>query len=97
MSPERSQYRISFEDVAAHAQEVTIQDGHHVPIVIVEGSKSLGVSSLQDLPETHDERLQMMHAFGQAAAMTGRFGRLQQVFFISEGWMSVAKRDGPPG
>jgi hypothetical protein len=97
VSPERSQYRISFEDLAAHAKEITIQDGHHVPILIVEGSRRLAVSHIQEMPETHGERLQLMQLFGQAAAESGKFGRLEQVFFVSEGWMSVAAQENPPG
>jgi hypothetical protein len=48
------------------------------------------------LPNTHGERLELMRLFGQAAAMDGRIGRLEQVFFISEGWMSMASQDKAP-
>jgi len=97
MSAERNQqYRVRFEDVAAHAREITIQDGRHAPLLIVEGSKSLAVSQIQEMPETHDERMELMRLFGLAAARTGKFGRLEQIFFVSEGWMSVAGPDNPP-
>jgi hypothetical protein len=96
VSPERSQYRISFEGLANHAKEITIQDGHHVPILIVEGSRRLAVSHIQEMPETHGERLQLMQLFGQAAAESGKFGKLEQVFFVSEGWMSVSTTEKPP-
>jgi hypothetical protein len=95
VSPERNQYRIQFEDLANHAKEITLQDGHHVPILIVEGSRRLAVSHIQEMPETHGERLQLMQLFGQAAAESGKFGRLQQVFFVSEGWMSVSTKEQP--
>jgi hypothetical protein len=96
VSPERNQYRISFEDLAAHAKEITIQDGHHVAVLIVEGSRRLAVSHIQEMPETHGERLQLMQLFGQAAAESGKFGRLEQIFFVSEGWMSVSVKEKPP-
>jgi hypothetical protein len=32
---------------------------------------------------------------GLALAITGEVGALQQAFFISEGWMSVAEPDQP--
>jgi len=96
VSSERSQDRISFEGLAAHAKEITIQDGHHVPILIVEGSRRLAVSHIQEMPETHGERLRLMQLFGQAAAESGKFGRLEQIFFVSEGWMSVAAQENPP-
>jgi hypothetical protein len=98
MTPERREdkYRINFEDVASKAKEVALHDGKHVPILIVEGSKSLIVSQIQDMPETHGERVELMRFFGQAAAKSGRVGRLEQVFFISEGWMSVANEGKLP-
>lgn len=72
------------------------KDGHHVPVLIVEGSRSRIVSQIQDMPDTHGERMDLMRFFGQAAAKSGRVGRLEQVFFISEGWMSVANEGRLP-
>ncbi len=72
-----------------------MQDGQHVPVLIVEGSKSLVVSQIQAMPDTHGERLELMRFFGQAAAKSGKVGKLEQVFLISEGWMSVASKDKP--
>lgn len=96
VSPERNQYRIRFEDIAAHAKEITIQDGQHAPILIVEGSRRLAVSQIEEMPDSHSERVELMRLFGQAAAMSAKFGRLEQVFFVSEGWMSIATRGKPP-
>ena len=96
MSPERGQYRSSFEEVTQKAKEITFQDGQHVPVLIVEGSKSLIVSQIQAMPDTHGERLELMRFLGQALAKGGKVGKLEQVFFISEGWMSTASKDKPP-
>jgi len=96
MSPERNQYRISFDEIVANAKEITLKDGHHVPILIVEGSKDLLTSQISEMPETHGERMQLMRFLGQAAAKSGMVGNLEQVFFISEGWMSTASQDKPP-
>ena len=96
MSPERNSYRISFEEIIANAKEVTLKDGHHVPILIVEGSRNLIVSQFPEMPETHGERMELMRFIGQAAAKSSRVGKLEQVLFISEGWMSMAKEDKPP-
>lgn len=96
MSPERGQYRTTFEDITEKAKEILIQDGQHVPLLIIEGSKKLVVSQIQDMPDTHDERAALMRFFGQAAARTAKIGRLEQVFFVSEGWMSAASKDKPP-
>jgi hypothetical protein len=49
MSPERrgDKYRISFEEVTSNAKEIIRKDGHHVPVLIVEGSKNFIVSQIQ--------------------------------------------------
>ena len=96
MSLERGEYKASFEYLTQKAKEITLQDGNHVPILIVEGSRALAISQMRDVPDTHDGRLDLMRSLGQAAAMSGKLGRLNQVFFISEGWMSVANNRKPP-
>lgn len=96
MSPERKQYQISFEEIISNAKETTLKDGHHVPILIVEGSKNLIVSQLQEMPETHNERLALMKFIGVMAAKSEKVGNLEQVFLVSEGWMSIASENKPP-
>ena len=96
MSPEREGNRANFEEIVANAKELVLESGHHLPVVIIEGSKNLIVSSFQDLPSTHGERMRMMRFVGQAAARSGQVGHLEQVFMVSEGWMSMAHEDNPP-
>ena len=88
MSPERSEYKITLE-------EIMLRDGHHVPILIVEGSKTLVAGQIQDLPDTHGARMELMRSLGQAAAKSGSIDQLQQVFMVSEGWMSESSDDEP--
>ena len=73
-----------------------MEDGNHVPILIVEGSRGLAISQMRDVPDTHDERLLLMRSLGQAAATSRKLGLLKQVFFISEGWMSLGDQGRPP-
>jgi len=96
MSPERSQHRISFEEIISNAKEVTLRDGYHVPIVVMDGSKGLSVAQFQEISETHGGRMEVMRFLGQAAARDGRVGQLRQVFLISEAWMSRADKGNPP-
>lgn len=95
MSPERGQDRISFEEIISNAKEIMIRDGKHVPILIMEASKNSVVGRIPDMPETHGERRELMRFLGQAAAKSGRVDQLQQVFMVSEGWMSMASEDQP--
>ena len=66
MSPERNEYKLSFDEVVANAKDFVLKDGHHTPILIVEGSKNLIVSQIQEMPETHGERMEMMRFIASA-------------------------------
>src|SRR5688500_15983202 len=85
--------RITFEEVISNAKEIMLQSGKHVPVLIIEGSKSLVAGQIPDMPETHGERLELMHFLGQAAAKSGKVDQLRQVFMVSEGWMSQPSED----
>ena len=89
-------YRISFKHIVGTAKEVTLRDGVHVPIVVMEGSRKLVVSQIQDMPETHAERMELMGLIGQEVASSGKLGPLLQAFMVSEGWMSTGSKDGEP-
>ncbi len=95
MSPERKEYQISFEEVISNAKEIMLREGEHVPVLIVEGGKNLVVGRIPDMPATHGERVELMRFLGHAAAKSGRVNQLQQVFMVTEGWMSMADEDKP--
>jgi hypothetical protein len=93
MSPERDQHQISLAEIISNAKEIMLRDGQHLPTLIVEGSKTLVAGQIPDLPATHSERVELMRFLGQAAAKSGRVDQLQQVFMVSEGWMSEPSGD----
>jgi hypothetical protein len=96
MTPEREQRgqdHISFEEVVSNATEIMLRDGEHVPVVIMEARNNIVVGQIPEMPATHGERVDLMRFLGQAAAKSGRVDKLQQVFMISEGWMSEPTRD----
>jgi len=74
MSPERKEHTISLDEVISNAKEMTLKDGHHTPILIVEGSKNLIVSQFQEISETHGERIELMRFAGQAVAKAAEWG-----------------------
>ncbi|SRR6266540_3853299 len=96
MSPERDQNRVTLEEIISNAKEIMVRDGNHLPTLILEASKSLVVGKIPDLPPTHGERVELMRFLGQAAAKSGRVDQIQQIFMVTEGWMSVASEDKPP-
>src|SRR5215211_5354885 len=93
--PELGPNHITFEEVVSNAKEIMLQDGQHLPTLIVEGSKSLIAGQIPDMPPTHGERLDLMRFLGQAAARSGRVDQLQQVFMVSEAWISRPREDKP--
>lgn len=96
MTAERRPGRYSFEELTRIAREVTLSYGHHVPTLVVQGDKEPVVVQIPSLPPTHEQRLRMMFTAGSALAESGALTSLEEVFFISEGWMSVAAEDGLP-
>ncbi len=82
---------INFEDITRLAIESTLREGSHIPFMIIDGSKRLIYGGVPNIPDTHDKRMQFMYAAGQFTAMSKQAGKVRQVFFISEGWMSLPK------
>src|SRR6266487_2586094 len=95
MSPEQEQEHITLEEIISNAKEIMLRDGQHLPTLIVEASKNLMIGRIPDMPPTHGERVELMRFLGQAAAKSGRVDQLQQVFMVSEGWMSMPSEDKP--
>jgi len=84
---------IIFEQVTRLAQEILLRDGHHVPTLIVDGTRNPIVIQMEVLAPTFEGRLQQMFITGQALAHEGTVGRPRSVYFITEAWLSQA-RDG---
>lgn len=93
---ERQPENFTLEDVTQLAKEIALESGVHVPTLIVEGSGPSVIAQLPDMPDTHEGRLQLMHAAGFALGASSEVGELEQVFFISEAWVSVMRKGRPP-
>jgi hypothetical protein len=53
-------------------------------------------ATLGDLPDTHAARARLLFETGLVMAVAGNVGELQQVFFVSEGWLSLGRDDQAP-
>ena len=95
MSPEREQEHITIEEIISKATEIMLRDGNHVPTLIMEANNKLVASQLPSMPVTHGERVEFMRFVGQVAAKSGKVNQLQQVFMVTEGWMSEPSEDKP--
>lgn len=92
MSPERSQGETKIDQIADLAKEVLLKLGSHVPTVIVVGSLGKGVAELHGELETSEDRAKAMKVLGRIFRKENTLGRLEKVYFVSEGWMSKAAR-----
>lgn len=87
---------LSLDEVAQFAKTVTLEDGYHRPTIIVEGALQVIATQIENVAPTHEGRAQQMFMLGAVLAERGDLGVLQQVFFITEAWMSVSTTDKPP-
>ena len=83
-------------EVAWLATQSALEHGGHVPTLIVEGSMRHVIGHLADLPETHEGRVQRLFSIGVSLGRIRAVGKLEQVFFISEGWLSMGEEGRPP-
>ena len=65
-------------------------------MLIIEGSKGGVAALVEEMADTHEGRMQQMFSVGVEVGKDGQIGELDQVFFISEGWMSAASGEKPP-
>jgi hypothetical protein len=87
---------LTLEQVINQAREIIVRDGEHVPTLIADGSRRSVVIPLPEIGDTHDERRVQMFAAGFVLGHSRGLGILRQVFFVSEGWLSLAEGKMPP-
>ena len=68
-----------------------MRDGHHAPTLIIDGSARPVIVQIDGLAPTFEGRIQQMFVAGQALACDGDAGRLRNVYFVSEAWLSQAQ------
>jgi hypothetical protein len=90
MSKERQPkpYRLTFEELVQVAKKAALERGGHQPLLLAQGSKRVFAAELADLPATHAERSRWLFFLGFDMAQTPDFGKLEQVYLVSEAWMS---------
>jgi len=96
MTAERGTFTPSFDEIVEISKKMVMRDGHHSPILIVDGTRNSLITQLSDIPETHSQRMQLMDVLGRQLAKDGKVGKLREVIFISEGWMSAAREGKLP-
>lgn len=92
---ENQSSRFTLEEVTRTAQEVLLRDGYHLPTLIAQGNLSAIILQLHDLEKTHEGRARQMTSAGFMVGQRGNIGTLEDVFLISEAWMSLGQGKMP--
>lgn len=97
MPDERTQKPpLSLEAIAQLAKETTLRDGYHLPTLIVDGEHQAIATQIERFAPTHEGRAQQLFVLGMILAERGEPSVLQQVFLITEAWMSMATQEHSP-
>lgn len=88
--------QLTLETLALIAREVTLEQGGHLPMMVVQGSEGSMMAQLEDMPATHEERAQLLYSLGFNLGQERKFGQLKQVFMTTEAWLSMGSDDAPP-
>lgn len=88
--------RFTLETVTAIAVENALRDGGVQPVLLIQGSKEGVGIQVQELAPTGEGRALQFFSIGFTIAGLRSIGNLEQVFFVSEAWMSAAQPDQPP-
>jgi hypothetical protein len=91
----RDQPLMSFEEFIPLAAELLLRKGKVIPTLVIEAKGDLAVGQIPDMPKTHRERVELMRFLGEETAKSGRIEQLDQVFMVTEGWMSEGSKDTP--
>jgi hypothetical protein len=82
---------MDMKDVARMARAIMLEHGSHYPIVLVEGTQGGFTALLKEFPADHHAKVEEMARAGAYFGEHQKIGALRQLFFIAEGWMSLAK------
>jgi hypothetical protein len=88
---------VRLEHVVRLARETLLRDGYHAPTLVVDGSRRVLVVQITELASEHTGRVEQMVIAGRVVAREGQGGQLRRVYFVCEGWMSLARDGVMPG
>jgi hypothetical protein len=93
---DRRPQAITLEAIAEVAIENTLRDGFHAPTLLVEGTRDRFVTTFEQMGKTHEERVMQFYKAGVSVAVSQIVGRVKQVFFVSEAWLSEHQSTSEP-
>lgn len=95
MNKEREPRRekLTMESMTTMVKETALRSGGHAPTLFVEGSQETVIMIIEELEATHEGRLDQMRYAGWMTGSSGIAGTLEQVFYVSEAWLSKRDKD----
>lgn len=82
---------LTLEAVIRRSKEHLQKHGTHLPMILIEGEQQSIAIGVGDMPNTASMRVRHLFVVGYAAAQQEAMPKhLNQLFFITEGWMSVS-------
>lgn len=98
MSKERkpAPEKFTIEDVVASAKEATLLAGGHQPTIVVEGSQQHAILTIEQLADTHEGRVDQIAMAGWLVGSASSIGVLEQVFLVTEAWVSHREEGKEP-
>lgn len=85
----------TLKQITEMAKKVMLENGSHIPQLMVRGSKQGTIAVFPDFPDTHEERAKAIAFAGYKVARTPEIGELEEIFFISEAWMAKYDKNDP--
>ena len=85
----------NMDSVVKRATQVMLKKGYHIPQVVVYGSQGNTIGLMPDFPAESEQKRELLMSLGAQMRKANVLGDLEEVFLISEGWMSVQTKVAP--
>jgi len=85
---------ITIEEIIDSAKEYVLRFGEHPPTLYAKGTLKKVVIPFDRFPDTHENKVLFLAHAGRRLAQKGTIGTLTDVFFVSEAWIGIPKKDG---
>lgn len=73
-----------------------VRFGQHQPTLVIMGTARRVVVHFEHFPDTHEQKVLAFANVGVKVAVKGNIGELRTLYFVSEAWMSEAKKGKLP-
>lgn len=82
----------NLEELKILAKEVVLKTGKHYPQLFAYTEKGMITSLFVDFPNTHEKKVELFLNTGVKLAEGKGAGKLEEVYFITEGWMATVDK-----